>query len=368
MRPFPQPGAATLLVVILSTCLLLLLFQKMIWLVLPVLLALLLYYSLRPVVDALVVRGTRRETAAKAVCLFQMIVAAGVLVLTLVFLSKAGASQGNFGRYLTGGQNLLRKSTGALERAVPMFQRMKLSEQVNDQHVRDFTDKFVEKNLLPITLQLLEWLPSLLLVPYITYFMLTDSGRLKKYIIKSVPNAFFEKALLLFSHLDTSLQSYFQGLLVLTFLEAATLAIGLALVGIPHAVWLGLAAALLAWVPYLGSVVGCVMVVLVAATDFPERPGMAYACLALFLGVRLVDDFVYMPLTIGRQLHVHPLLSVLMLFLGATVAGATGLVFALPLFGVVAVIGEAVSQIVTDQRLRARYKAARQLAASSERF
>ena len=52
-----------------------------------------------------------------------------------------------------------------------------------------------------------------------------------------------------------------------------------------------------------------------------------------------------------------------MLFLGAMVAGATGLVLALPVFGVVAVIGEAVSEIVSDRRLRARYKVARQLAA-----
>jgi len=75
----------------------------------------------------------------------------------------------------------------------------------------------------------------------------------------------------------------------------------------------------------------------------------------------LLDDFVFMPLTIGRKLHIHPLLSVLMFFLGATVAGATGLVLALPVLGVVMVIGEAVSQIVTDRRLTARYKAARQL-------
>jgi len=134
---------------------------------------------------------------------------------------------------MAGGQNLLRKSAGALERSVPMFQRLKLSEQVNDQHVREYTDKFAQKNLLPIILQMLEWLPSLLLVPYITYFMLTGSAKLKKYVIESVPNAFFEKALLLFSHLDDSLQSYFQGLLVLTFLEGTTLAVGLALVGIP---------------------------------------------------------------------------------------------------------------------------------------
>ena len=366
MRTFPQPGAATLLVVILSTCLLLLLFQKMIWLVLPVLLALMLYYSLRPVVDALVVLGVHREAAAKAVCLLQMIVAAGLLVLALLFLAKAGTWQSNLGRYLAGGQNLLRKTTASLETVIPMFRRMSLGAQV-DQHVRQFTDEFVEKHLLPIILQLLKWLPSLLLVPYITYFMLTDSARLKKYIIKSVPNAFFEKALLLFSHLDASLQNYFQGLFVLTFLDAACLALGLSVLGIANAIWLGLAAAVLAWVPYLGSIVGCIMVVLVAATDFPDQAWTAYACLVLFLGVRILDDFVFLPLTIGSQLHVHPLLSVLMLFLGATVAGATGLVFALPLFGVAAVIGETVSQVVTDRRLRARYRAARQLAASCQR-
>jgi predicted PurR-regulated permease PerM len=209
-----------------------------------------------------------------------------------------------------------------------------------------------------------KWLPSLLLVPYIAYFMLSDSARLKKYLIKSVPNAFFERALLLFSRLDASLQNYFHGLLLLTLLDTVCLSLGLVVLGIGNAFWLGLAAAILAWIPYLGSAAGCILVVLVAATDFPEKTWMAYACLILCLVVRLLDDFVFMPLTVGRKLHVHPLLSVLMLFLGAMVAGATGLLLALPMFGVVAVIGETVSQIVTDRRLRARYKAARQLVAS----
>ncbi len=47
MRRFPQPGAATLVVVIFITCLLLLVFQKILWLVLPALVALMLFYCLR---------------------------------------------------------------------------------------------------------------------------------------------------------------------------------------------------------------------------------------------------------------------------------------------------------------------------------
>jgi hypothetical protein len=44
---------------------------------------------------------------------------------------------------------------------------------------------------------------------------------------------------------------------------------------------------------------GCILVV--AAADFPDRPSIAYSCLALFLCVRLFDDFVFLPLTIGSK-------------------------------------------------------------------
>jgi predicted PurR-regulated permease PerM len=191
-----------------------------------------------------------------------------------------------------------------------------------------------------------------------------DSTRLKKFLMQSVPNAFFEKSLLLFARLDESLRSFFQGLLVLTFLDTVSLASGLFVLGVSPALLLGLAAAVLSWIPYLGSAAGCVMVVLIAATDFPDRPSIAYSCLALCLFVRLLDDFVFLPLTIGRKLHIHALLSVLMFFLGATVAGGTGLVLALPVLGVLSVVTEIVAQIVMDRRLRSRYRAARELAAS----
>jgi len=125
-----------------------------------------------------------------------------------------------------------------------------------------------------------------------------------------------------------------------------------------------LGCAVLALIPYVGSIAGCIVVVLVAATDYPDRIGMAYGCLGLFLVVRLLDDFVYMPLTVGRKMHLHPVLGVLMLFLGAAVAGATGLVLALPVLGTVAVVGEVIAQIVADKRLRARYRQAKGLAAT----
>jgi len=147
----------------------------------------------------------------------------------------------------------------------------------------------------------------------------------------------------------------------LTFLDTMCLAFGLWRLGVSFPLLLGLIAAVLAWVPYVGSVAGCILVVLVAATDFPTQPAVTYGCILLFLGVRMLDDFVFLPLTIGRSLRIHPVLSVLMLFLGAAVAGPTGLFLVLPLWGVVTIVTETLSQIVTDPRLIRRFRQARQL-------
>lgn len=66
--------------------------------------------------------------------------------------------------------------------------------------------------------------------------------------------------------------------------------------GLSGPIVLALICAVLAWIPYVGSILGGVLVVLVAATDFPGTPTMAYSAVA-----RLLDDFVYMPVTVGHS-------------------------------------------------------------------
>lgn len=362
MTTFRQPGAVTMVVTILITCLALFLFQKIILLVVPGLLALMIYYCLRPLVQRLVLWGIGHELAVMGIVGVVLLITLGVVFISApLLLTRLGRMQNAIDRYVGGGQKLLQNTMKGLEEMAPVLKRATEDKQVD---LRGFVDQFAKQHLGQLTLQLLKWLPSLFLVPYLSYFLLMDSTRLKKFLIRSIPNAFFEKSLLLFAELDESLRSFFQGLMLLTFLDTICLASGLWLLGVGPALLLGLTAAVLAWIPYLGSAVGCIMVVLVAATDFPDRSSIAYGCLALFLFVRLLDDFVFLPLTIGRKLHIHPLVSVLMFFLGATVAGGTGLVLALPVLGVMSVVGGIVAQVVTDGRLRARYRAARELGAS----
>ena len=343
-----------------GSCLSLFLLQKVLWLVVPFLLALILYYMLFPALTWLMYRGMHRPAAATVVmAAFLAVVAILGVWLLPNSLQHILDWKSSSEKYLLGGVAFLDRSLRGIERNWPYFAQAHIADKTIAK-LNEFSGG-AEQYLQPVAFAIAEWLPSLLLSPFLAYFFLRDGGRFQHMLAAAVPNAFFEKTLYLMHEVDRTTRAYFVGLMKLTALDTITLATGLWLMGMPAPLGLGLLCAVLAWLPYFGSAVGGLLVVLVAATDFPNSPGMAYAAVGLFVLVRMLDDFLYMPITIGKSLHMHPVLTVMMLFIGGAVAGVSGLMLALPLLGVVMVIGQTIGKVVTDPRLMARYRHAKRL-------
>jgi len=354
--------------ILATTCLLLLVFQKVLWLVVPFLLALVLYYFLYPLVKTLIYRGMSRDAAARLVTLvFLLLVGTIGVALMPRLASQLAQWQDTVDRYVLGGTQLLDASLRSLEGHWSTLARARLADIVAARLAQSTGS--IADHLEPVALGILAWTPSLLLAPFLAFFFLRDGHRFKRFLGAAVPNAFFEKTLFLLYEIDRTARAYFQGLINLTLLDTVTLAAGLWLLGIHGPLVLGLICAVLAWVPYVGSILGGVLVVLVTATDHHGDPAMAYWAIGLFGLVRLLDDFVYMPMTIGKSLELHPLVTVLMIFVGGAVAGVPGLMLVLPVLGVVTAIGETIGLIVTDPRLMARHRhatALRQKQASAD--
>lgn len=360
LRHPKSSGPVVWVSIIAVTCLLLAALQKLLWLTVPFLLALVVYYLLQPLMQVLVYRGLRRETAAGVV----MVVFLGVLTLALALgVPQFGARlldwQATLERYLQGGYGLLDRSLRGLEASWGVFEKARLADAAAAR-IAELSGSLTSY-LEPVVVGVAAWAPTLLLTPFLAFFFLRDGGQFVRFLAHAVPNAFFERTLDLFSEVDRTARAYFQGLMWLTVLDTLTLGIGLWLLGFPHAWVLGGLCAVLAWLPYIGSILGGLLVVLVAATDFPQAPEMAWWAIALFALARLLDDFIYMPLTIGKSLHMHPLVTVVMIFVGGGVAGVAGLMLVLPVLGVVMVVGQALGQLLTDERLMARHRHARQL-------
>jgi predicted PurR-regulated permease PerM len=344
--------------IIAATCVLLFLLQQMLWLAVPFLFGIVLYYILLPPMQRLIRLGVNRNSAALMVG-FAFLLALALAVLGAVFWTSTPTDtdswQDMIRRYMNGGLGFIRHSMLELEARFPLLHQIQLAKTVNSR-VSGYTGSFVQKHLTDILVSAAAWLPSMLLAPFLTFFFLRDGLHFKKFVARAVPNAFFEKTLFLLHEVDQTARRYFQGLLKLTVLDTAVLAFGLWVIGVSSPLALGLISALLAWVPFVGSVAGCVLVVMVASTDAPTDQMAAYSAIGVFIMVRLLDDFVFMPLTLGRSLRIHPLITVLMIFIGGSVAGIAGLMLVLPLLGVVMVIGGTLGRLITNPRLRARHR------------
>ena len=379
-------GPIVWLGIIVTTCLLLVLFQTVLWLVMPLLLAVIAYYLLSPLVAMAMAHGMTRARAVMIVTLLltALIVAVGMSVAPKIS-SATHDLPNKINEYGQVGYQLVNNARQTLYNYFPFLHHQLAPETAPTAHT---TLGFVSSEVVPapapspiasvndvenevahlqskysgdVVMELVRWVPSLLLVPYITYFFLLDGPRFKRFLVQAIPNAFFEKTLYLFYRIEDQLRRYFQGLLALTALDALYLGTGLWFLGLNAPFFLAALAAVMAWLPYLGSIGGGLLVVLVAAHDFPANHWLPYEVVGLFIGVRLLDDFVFMPMTIGRSLRMHPLLTVLMILLGGAVAGIAGLLLVMPVLGVVMVAGQIIGELLTDERILARYRHARRL-------
>lgn len=356
-------GPLVWLATIACTTLLLVILRQALWLVVPFLLAIIIYYALFPAVRRLTLAGVPRKAAAAIVAGVFFGLALGAMLPALPWLAaQAVGGEEAILRYFEGGRALIDRTVTLLESRFGFLKQVDLHGET-DAAIAAFGGTYLQTHLPGALLGAAAWLPSLLLAPFLAFFLLRDGRRFVEFLYKAVPNAYFERTLYMVDRVEGTARAYFRGLFMLTIVDTLCLALGLWLIGIPNAFALGLMAAVLAWVPYVGSVMGCVIVLLVAATDFPDSPSIVYAAVALFILVRLLDDFVFMPLTVGRSLDMHPLPTVLLIFLGGAVAGIPGLILVLPLAAVIMVITGTIGGIIDDPRLRARHRHAKTLRA-----
>jgi predicted PurR-regulated permease PerM len=380
-------GPIVWLGIITVTCLLLLVFQTILWMVLPILFAVVFYYLLSPWVNLAISKGMTRSRSVLlvTVALWIVVIAVGIAVEPKISSAIRGIRNGAAEDYIKAGSDLVNKARATLYEKFSVFPPPKppqpprfggaplgeisgttaptlapipqTTDDVLKKDVADWTQRYSGG----VALELLRWVPSLLLVPYLTYFFLLDGPRFKRFLVQAIPNAFFEKTLYLFYRVEDQLRRYFRGLLLLTALDAFCLALGLWFLGLDAPFILAGLAAVMAWLPYLGSIAGCLMVVVVAHHDAPANVWLPYESIGLFILVRLCDDFIFLPLTVGRSLRMHPLITVLMILLGGAVAGISGLLLVMPVLGVVMVVGQIIGELLTDERVLARHRHAREL-------
>ncbi|MFD2879464.1 AI-2E family transporter [Paenibacillus rhizoplanae] len=87
------------------------------------------------------------------------------------------------------------------------------------------------------------------------------------------------------------------------------------LIGLPYSLLLAVISIPLNFIPYVGSLLAAVPVVIVG---FIESPSLAIWSAVVVLIAQQIQDNVLSPVIYGKSLDVHPLTTVLLVLVGAT--------------------------------------------------
>lgn len=109
---------------------------------------------------------------------------------------------------------------------------------------------------------------------------------------------------------------------------------GLYLLGMPNPVLWGVAAAILNFIPYLGSITGVAVVGIIAIVSFPTL-GQALLAPAVYFGLTVIEGQLVTPALVGRRMQINAIAVLLAIAFWGWLWGAAGIFIAIPLLIVV---------------------------------
>jgi predicted PurR-regulated permease PerM len=111
-------------------------------------------------------------------------------------------------------------------------------------------------------------------------------------------------------------------------LGAAT-AVAMLLLGVPNPYLWGAVAAVLNFIPYVGSATTLLLLAVVALVSFDDL-GYVFGVVGSYLALATVEGQVVQPLLVGRRLDLNPILVFLAVWFGGWFWGVAGIVIAVP--------------------------------------
>jgi len=295
--------------------------------VVPVAVALLLAALFEPAARVLRKRGVNRSLAAGIVLVGGLIVvSAGLGLIVQTVISQFDDLSTQVGEGLQQIQTWLAQGPMHLTQA-------QLSGTV-DQLLQKISENqgAITSGALSTATTLGELLAGVLLVLFTLFFFLRDGAQIWRFLCRLVPRA-SRVAVARAGHYSWhTLSSYVRATVLVAFIDAVGIGIGLAVLRVPLALPLAALVFLGSFIPVIGATLSGTVAVLVALVT--RGPIVALIALGVVIAVQQLEGHVLQPLIMGHAVALHPLAIILAIATGVVIAGIVGALVAVPLLAV----------------------------------
>jgi predicted PurR-regulated permease PerM len=137
--------------------------------------------------------------------------------------------------------------------------------------------------------------------------------------------------------MEVIIKSYLVGLLIQITYMTVLLGGILMIIGIKHALLIGVIFAILNLIPYIGALIGNIIGVLLTLTSSQEL-WPVITVLAVIAAVQFLDNNILMPRIVGGKVRINALVSLVGVVIGGMLAGVAGMFLSLPVMAVLKII------------------------------
>jgi predicted PurR-regulated permease PerM len=174
----------------------------------------------------------------------------------------------------------------------------------------------------------LELLTGIVLMMFVTFFLLKDGDRIWSWLIKGLSPEARRRVGNAGPAAWAALVNYVRGTTAVAAIHAVVIGLALWILGVPLLVPLVILVFLAAYVPLVGILVAGALAI--AVTLGTKGWLAAVILLVVFLVENQIESHLLQPLVVGRIVRLHPLAIILVLAVGGIVAGIAGAIVAVP--------------------------------------
>lgn len=184
----------------------------------------------------------------------------------------------------------------------------------------------------------------LVLLPVYTFLILYYRDMIKRFFISVFRNEHEARVKEVLKESRFIVQGYMIGLIIEMGIVAAINSAGFIILGIRYAVFLGVLAAILNMIPYIGMLIAslfCMLITLTNSTEITDIIGV----LVILIVVQFIDNNIIMPKVVSSKVKINALITILGVLIGGALAGVSGMFLSIPAIAILKVIFDRVDDL-----------------------
>lgn len=175
------------------------------------------------------------------------------------------------------------------------------------------------------------------LMPVYIFLFLFYRTKIMYFLLKLAGRSFKKNMIGILREVSTVMVQYVSGVIFVVLILCVINSLGLWIIGLKHAIALGIIAALFNFIPYFGTILGGLVPFLYAFL-FEGNPGLAFKVVILFIIIQFIENNLLTPNIVGGNVKINPFFVITGLVAASMVWGIPGMLLVVPFLATMRII------------------------------